>query len=100
MPHPTPSLGSDHFLGLTWGAEAVGWDWVPSVMSSGMKATAPSSRLVMVKSTQPVLAGEKGREERGSVALFILFPHHPIFLSVPVLCEATLSHTQVSLDDD
>lgn len=43
----------------------------------------------------------EGKEERGSVALFILFPHHPFVLSVPVfLCEATLAHTQVSLDDD
>lgn len=78
----------------------MGRDWVPSVMSSGMKATAPSSRLVMVKSMHPVLAGEKGSVEKGSVSLLTISPHHPPFLSVPVfLWEATLLHTQVSLDD-
>lgn len=79
---PTPGLGSDHFLGLTLGVEAVGRAWVPSVMSSGMKATAPSSKLVMVKSTHPVLAGEKGREEKGPVSLLTFPPYHPLFLSV------------------
>lgn len=53
----------------------------------------------MVKSTQPVLAGEKGREEICFAAR--LSSHHPLFLSLLIfLCEATLSHTQVSLDDD
>lgn len=55
--------------------------------------------VVMVKSTQPVLAGEKGREEICFAAR--LSSHHPLFLSLLIfLCEATLSHTQVSLDDD